>query len=237
MPEIKKVPKRFQPKGFEILYEDRDLIIGDKRPGFLSVAAKWNRETTVHAALNQYIRKGSSRSRQCVYVVHRLDQDTSGVLVFAKSITAQLFLKDNWPTTKKIYYAIVHGHPEKKSGTITSFLSEDEDYRMHASVTPGEGKLAKTAYTVVKESPKYSLLKIDLLTGRKNQIRVHLANLGHPVVGDVKYGRKAAERLALHAQSITLTHPFNKKRLTVEAPIPDYFTELIGNFSHGQTKT
>ena len=226
MPELKKVPKRFQPKGFEILYEDRDLIIGNKSPGYLSVAAKWNRETTVHAALNQYVRKGNACSRNCVYVVHRLDQDTSGVLVFAKSEAAQTFLKDNWRSAQKIYYAVVHGHPKEKSGTVTSYLQEDEEYMMHSNQA-GEGKLAKTAYTIVKEEGKYSLLKIDLLTGRKNQIRIHLAELGHPVVGDAKYGKKGAERLALHAQSITLTHPFSKKRLTVEAPLPEYFERLM----------
>src|SRR6185503_8863984 len=102
-----------------------------------------------------------------------------------------------------------------------SYLSEDEDYVVHSSEDPA-GKLAKTAYTVVKEAPKYSLLSIDLLTGRKNQIRVHMADLGHPVVGDGKYGAKGAERLALHAQSITLTHPFSRKRFTVEAPVPEY---------------
>ncbi|MFA5259846.1 MAG: pseudouridine synthase, partial [Candidatus Omnitrophota bacterium] len=127
MPEIKKIPKRHQPKGFDILYEDRDIIVGNKAPGFLTVGAAWNREKTIHAALNQYVRKGSLKSRKCVFVVHRLDQDTSGVLIFAKTEQAQAFLKDHWKSTIKTYYAVVHGRLAKKSGTISSYLSEDDD--------------------------------------------------------------------------------------------------------------
>lgn len=230
MPVIKKIPARHQPKGFEIIYEDRDLIIGNKAPGFLTVAALWNKEQTIHAALNTYIRKGNARSRKCVFVVHRLDQATSGVLIFAKTEAAQIFLKDNWNTTKKIYYAIVHGRLKQREGTISSRLIQDEDYVMHSTCDEDKGKLAHTAYTVVKETDKFSLLKIDLLTGRKNQIRVHLADLGHPVVGDDKYGKSnpGQQRLALHAQSISFMHPFSRKRLTFTAPIPEHFMKLIG---------
>ncbi len=235
MPAIKKIPHRHQPKGFEILYEDRDIIVGNKAPGSLTVAALWNKEDTIHSALNTYVRKGNARSRKCVFVVHRLDQATSGVMVFAKTGQAQISLKDNWGTTKKIYYAIVHGRLTQKSGTISSRLIEDEDYVMHATSDSAKGKLAHTAYAVLKETAKFSLLKIDLLTGRKNQIRVHLADLGHPVVGDDKYGKgdPGHKRLALHSQSISFTHPFSGKCLTFTAEVPEYFTSLIGPWPGG----
>ncbi|WP_347359431.1 RNA pseudouridine synthase, partial [Bdellovibrio sp.] len=183
-----KIPKKYQPKGFEILHEDLDIIVGNKAPGLLTVAAKWERENTVHNLLNQFVRKGNPRSNKCVYVVHRLDQATSGVLIFAKSEKAQQFIKDNWKDNVKTYYAIVHGTLKKKSGTIQSYLSEDEDYVVHSSADSSEGKLAITEYEVLKETDKFSLLKINLLTGKKNQIRVHLSEEGHPIVGDAKYG-------------------------------------------------
>lgn len=226
---MKKIPKKYHPRGFEILYEDLDLIIGNKSPGLLSVAALWERENTVHNLLNQYVRKGNSKSRKCVYVVHRLDQATSGVLIFAKSEEVQFYLKDNWKSTIKTYYAIVHGTLAKKSGTISSYLTEDEDYVIHSGQNSESGKLALTEYTVLKETEKFSLLKINLLTGRKNQIRVHLADEGHPLVGDAKYGKGSTryKDLALHSYSIELTHPFSKKRMKFTAPAPGYFRNLI----------
>ncbi|MBF0385218.1 MAG: RluA family pseudouridine synthase [Candidatus Omnitrophica bacterium] len=228
---MKKIPRKYQPKGFEIIYEDRDIIVGNKAEGFLTVAALWNKENTVHSALNQYVRKGNSKSRLCVYVVHRLDQDTTGVMIFAKTQQAQMFLKDNWKSTNKIYLGVVHGRLAQKSGTISSYLAEDEDYVVHSVSDDAKGKLSHTAYTVLEEAEKFSLLKIDLLTGRKNQIRVHFSDAGHPVVGDAKYGKSNTRypHLALHAQSISLTHPFSRQRMTFEAPVPKYFNELMGN--------
>ncbi|MBF0490979.1 MAG: RluA family pseudouridine synthase [Candidatus Omnitrophica bacterium] len=226
---MKKIPKKYQPKGFEILYEDRDIFVGNKAPGFLTVGAAWDRVNTIHYALNQYVRKGSAKSRKCVYVVHRLDQATSGILIFAKTEQVQLFLKDDWKSTIKTYYAIVHGKMARKSGTISSFLVEDEEYMMHSVEDNSGGKLSHTEYDVVKETEKFSLLKINLLTGRKNQIRVHLADEGHPVVGDDKYGRedRRFNFLALHSQSIEFTHPFKRERMKFEAKAPDYFRKLI----------
>ena len=229
MPEIKKIPKKYHPKGFEILYEDRDIIVGNKAPGFLTVGALWERVNTVYYALNQYVRKGNFKSRKCVYVVHRLDQATSGVLVFAKTPQVQSFLKDNWINTTKTYYAIVHGILTKKSDTISSYLLEDEEYVVHSTKNRQKGRLSHTEYTVLKETHWLSLLKINLLTGRKNQIRVHLADIGHPVVGDEKYGRPEArqQHLALHSRSISLIHPFSRKQLTFEAKVPDYFKKWV----------
>ncbi len=229
MTTFKKIPKKYQPRGFTILYEDRDIIVGNKAPGFLTVAAQWNKEHTVHSALNNYVRKGQARSRQCVYVVHRLDQATSGVLIFAKTQSTQILLKDDWKNTVKTYYAVVHGRLAKKSGTVSSYLEEDEEYVIHSSQDSTQGKLSQTEYTVLKETERFSLLKINLLTGRKNQIRVHMADLGHPVAGDSKYGKGFPKfaHLALHARSIAFTHPFSKKRFIFEAPVPNYFSKLV----------
>ncbi len=226
---MKKVPKKHQPRGFEILHEDVDLIVGNKAQGLLTVSAKWEKENTVHNLLNQYVRKGNARSQKCVFVVHRLDQATSGVLIFAKSENVQIYLKDNWKSTIKTYYAIVHGKMAKKSGTISSYLTQDEDYVIHSGKDSENGKLAHTEYKVLTETDKFSLLEINLLTGRKNQIRVHLSDVGHPIVGDSKYGDKNTKfhNLALHSSSIEFTHPFKRTRMTIKAPVPGYFRNLI----------
>ncbi|MEI6437402.1 MAG: RNA pseudouridine synthase [Candidatus Omnitrophota bacterium] len=225
-----KIPRKYQPKGFEIIYEDDHLIVGEKAPGLLTVGAMWEREHTVHNLLNQYVRKGNSKSQKVVYVVHRLDQATSGLLIFAKSERVQQMLKDNWKAVTKTYYTVVHGRMPHKSGEISSYLVEDEDYVMHSTMNSDEGKLAHTAYEVVRESPKFTLLKINLLTGRKNQIRVHLSDEGHPVVGDDKYGRVDTKhpRLALHSQALAFSHPLTKAPMAFETEIPEYFTSLLG---------
>ncbi len=226
---MKKIPKKYQPRGFEILHDDLDIIVGNKAPGVLTVAAKFDSVNTVHNALNQFVRKGNPRSNKCVYVVHRLDQATSGVLIFAKSEQVQHFLKDNWKSFKKTYYTIVHGKMPKKSGTIQSYLEEDESYHMHSSQDADKGKLAITEYEVLKETDKFSLLKINLLTGKKNQIRVHLAGEGCPVVGDSKYGKATTnfKDLRLHSASLEFTHPHTGKRVLIKAPVPAYFSTLV----------
>lgn len=229
MPKISKIPKRYQPKGYEILYEDKDIIIGNKKPGYLTVSALWNKDDTIHSALNQYVRKGNPESHKRVFVVHRLDQATSGILLFAKSEQVQLFLKDTWSKAQKYYYAIVHGRLKKKEGLISSYLVEDKDYVIHSSQHKNDGKLAKTEYTVEKETAHFSLLKINLLTGRKNQIRVHLADEGYPVVGDSKYGHQddKHKQLALHAHLLSFFHPMTGKPVSFEAPLPEYFHKLL----------
>lgn len=225
-----KIPKKHQPHGFHILYEDQDVIVGNKQAGILTVAALWEKTNTVQEALNYYVRKGSPHSKKEVFVVHRLDQGTSGVLMFAKSELMQVRLKNNWKETVKHYYAIVHGSLKNKSGLLESYLVEDEDYTVHSTKKADEGKLAQTEYTVVKETPHFSVVKINLLTGKKNQIRVQFAELGHPVVGDAKYGKdKAAKHknLMLHSFSISFEHPFSRKPIRVQADVPEYFYKVV----------
>ena len=229
MKKIKPVPARHKPQGLTVLYEDLDVIVIDKSSGLLTVEANYEKENTAHNILTTYIRRGSSSSTKQLFVVHRLDRETSGVLVFAKSLNAQQNLKQQWGTVKKKYVAVVHGILTEKNGTITSYLAENEDYEVSSVKDPEKGKLAITSYKVIKESTKFSLLEIDLLTGKKNQIRVHLFEKGYPIVNDDKYSnnKKTDGRLALHSQSLTFNHPYSGKRMTFEAKIPCFFESLV----------
>jgi len=219
-------------KGLVVLYEDKDLLVVDKPAGLLSVATEREKSRTAHSLLTDYIRKGCGRSQKRLFIVHRLDRDTSGTLIFAKSEEAMLRLKARWKQTVKKYLAVVHGKCEKSSDTITSYLAEDEEYNVYSTADSTQGRLSHTAYTVLRVTKGVSLLEVVLLTGRKNQIRVHLAGIGHPIVGDTKYGKEdeSQPRMALHARSISFRHPFNGKQLTFESDVPVFFTTLVGRF-------
>ncbi|MBE9502958.1 MAG: RNA pseudouridine synthase, partial [Proteobacteria bacterium] len=157
------------------------------------------------------------------------DRDTSGLIVFAKNENAKRYLQDEWQGFEKKYCAVVHGTLPEKEGVITSYLAENAVHKMYSVNDPEKGKLARTGYKVLKESNQYSLLEIDLITGRKNQIRVHFSEKGCPVVGDKKYGKKerGIKRLTLHAASLTILHPHTKEKMTFKAKIPAYFESLL----------
>lgn len=223
-------PRKYQPKGLTILHEDKDIVVIDKPSGLLTVGSERNKSRTAHYLLNDYVRRGNQKSRQRVYVVHRLDQATSGLLLFAKSEAVKTFLQENWETTEKHYLAIVHGQLSKKQGMITTYLTENKANNVYSTAGANSGKLAKTAYSVITEKKEFSLVDIHLLTGRKHQIRVHFAESGHAVVGDQKYGDelRTAKRLMLHAKSLTFSHPFSKKRVCFASAIPEDFVRIIG---------
>jgi tRNA pseudouridine32 synthase/23S rRNA pseudouridine746 synthase/23S rRNA pseudouridine1911/1915/1917 synthase len=216
-----------------LLYEDDDILVVDKPGGLLTMGSERDKSRTVHTLLNDYVRKGNPKSRHRVYIVHRLDRDTSGILLFAKSEQAKLFLQSDWDNTGKIYLAVVCGRPSPARGTISSYLAENAALNVYSTADPARGKLAQTAYTVVKEHKGLSLVQIELLTGRKHQIRVHFADKGHPLVGDRKYGKgqMAAAHLALHAHAISFTHPVSGARLHFETRIPELFSRLVGAFT------
>jgi len=226
---FKSPPKRYQPRGLSILYEDHDILVVDKMSGLLTVSNEKVRENTAYYLLNKYVRKGNQKSRNRIFIVHRLDRDTSGIIVFAKNENAKRYLQEEWQGFKKKYYAVVHGTLPKKEGVITSYLAENRVHKMYSVDDPKKGKLAKTGYKVLRESKKYSLLEIDLLTGRKNQIRVHFSEKGCPVAGDKMYGEKekGIKRLTLHAASITILHPYTKEKMTFETKVPTYFKSLV----------
>jgi RluA family pseudouridine synthase len=227
--DFQRPSKKHQPKGLTILYEDQDILVVDKIAGLLTVSTEHVRERTAYYLLTTYVRKGNQKSRNRVFIVHRLDRDTSGILVFAKNFHAKRYLQEEWEKFKKTYYAVVHGALAPKEGVITSYLAENSMHKVYTVTNPQEGKLAKTGYKVLRESSKYSLLEIDLLTGRKNQIRIHLAEKGCPVVGDKRYGAKdkGAKRLALHAAALTIVHPATRAKMTFTTPAPAYFDSLV----------
>lgn len=228
--KAKTSAKKHQPAGMVILHEDRDIIVVDKASGLLTIGTDRDKSRTAHAILNDYVRKGNPRSKNRVFIVHRLDRETSGILIFAKNEEAKLFLQQNWEQTEKSYLAVVHGRLTLREGTITSLLAENTAHHVYSTADAAKGKLAHTVYRVLRETRELSLLEIDLLTGRKHQIRVHLAEKGHPLVGDRRYGRgnDSYPRLALHARSITFQHPVNGQRLTFTTDVPEYFSRLVG---------
>jgi len=220
--------RKHQPLGLDILHEDRDIIVVNKAAGLLTIGTGRDAGRTAHAALDNYVRKGNPKSRERIFIVHRLDRDTSGALVFARTEEAKRTLQDNWPTAEKVYLALVEGHPDPPEGTISSRLVESSALRVYSTSDPAAGKFSRTSYKVLRKVGTRALLEIHLLTGRKNQIRVHLADQGWPIVGDTKYGLRirANKRLALHSHTLTFDHPYSGQRLTFTAPIPDTFHRM-----------
>ena len=225
----KKPSSKYQPKGLTILYEDQDIIVVNKTSGLLSMASAREREKTAYFLLSNYVKKGSQKSKNRIFIVHRLDKDTSGILVFAKTEKAKFFLQDEWQSFSKKYVAVVEGKMREKEGIITSYLAENSIHRVFSVRNADKGKFAKTGYKVIKESERFSLVNIHLYTGRKNQIRVHFYEQGCPVAGDKIYGEKSVgiKRLALHSAQLTIRHPHTNKEMTFETNTPSYFKQLI----------
>lgn len=217
--------KKMIRAGIPILFEDQDLVVIDKPKGLLSVATAFEKGETVHALL-----KAHYHPRK-VFVVHRLDQDTSGVMVFALNQAANDKLKDLFEVhaIERAYTAIVEGQVSTPSGTWQSYQYEDSLYMVHETQDETEGRLAITHFKRIAFSKRYTWLELHLETGRKNQIRVHCQSAGHSVVGDKKYGAQSnpLKRLCLHAHLLAFQHPFTKKNLRFESPVPEEFTRLV----------
>jgi len=220
------------PGGLALIHEDRDIIVVDKPAGLLTISTEREKSRTAYFILTDYVRKGVAKSRNRIFIVHRLDRETSGILLFAKNEEAKFRLQSQWQDTQKKYLAVVHGHCEMRAKTITTYLAENQAHGVYTTTDSRKGKLSHTAYKVLKESKYFSLLEVELLTGRKHQIRVHLAGIGHPVVGDERYGKeqKRYQRLALHARSISFKHPFSGEPLTFETKVPAFFNSLVGQW-------
>ncbi len=222
-------------RGLVILYEDRDILVVDKPPGLLTVGTDKEKSRTAYFILTNYVRKGRPRSRDRIFIVHRLDREASGILIFAKTEQAKLRLQSRWNETEKKYLAVVHGKCKIKSQTISTYLAENKAQVVYSTTDTAKGKLSHTAYKVLRQTKDFALLEVDLLTGRKNQIRVHLAGIGHPIVGDKKYGKggRSYTHLALHARSISFKHPTSGEPLTLVAKVPAYFNKLVGKIDYG----
>ena len=212
-----------------IIYEDDEIIVINKPSGLLSIASDNEKGSTAYRMLSDYVQQKDKHNR--IFVVHRLDEDTSGVLMVAKNVKIQKALQDNWNeiVLKRGYYAIVEGKMEQDQGTIKSYLKKNSQNMMYSSKKQGDGQLAITHYKVLKSNKDYSLLDVNIDTGRKNQIRVHLGEKGHFIIGDDKYGNPSnpIKRLGLHAYELSLIHPFTKKKLKFVSPIPKEFNKLF----------
>jgi 23S rRNA pseudouridine1911/1915/1917 synthase len=236
---------KYLPKGLRILHEDKDMIVIHKPGGLLSVstgtpAGRDPLQNTAYIALTDYVKKGQDKSKKRIFIVHRLDRDTSGVLVFAKTPEAKNVLQDKWEQTSKYYFAVVHGDMSPRSGTLTSYLTENSIFHVYSTKDPHGAKLSTTKYEVIKATRNHSLLDLELVTGRKHQIRVHLADAGHPVTGDRKYGIYAPKSesrykgkidnryLALHAYKLTCRHPRTDEPMIFTSPPPAFFATLTG---------
>ena len=212
----------------DIIYEDDDLIVINKPSGLLSIESDHEKTNTAYRMLQDYISKNDKKAR--VFVVHRIDKDTSGVLVVAKNENIKNKLQHNWQDLVKLrqYIAICEGRFKEKSGTIKSYLKTNVNNLMY-STNDKSGQLAITHYKVLKETDKYSLVEVNIDSGRKNQIRVHMKDLNHPVVGDEKYGMSSnpINRLGLHAYKLEFIHPVSQKKVSFVAKIPKAFTDLF----------
>ena len=211
-----------------IIYEDDEIIVINKPSGLLSIASDKEKNSTAFRMLSDYVQQKDKHNR--VFVVHRLDEDTSGVLMVAKNRETQKAFQDHWNdiVSKRGYYAIVEGQMKDKTGTVTSYLKKNAQNLMYSSKDKN-GQYSITHYRVMKESDKYSLLDVNIDTGRKNQIRVHMGDLGHHIIGDDKYGNPSnpLRRLGLHAYCLELRHPISNKKMRFTAPMPKEFDSLF----------
>jgi 23S rRNA pseudouridine1911/1915/1917 synthase len=210
---------------FTVLYEDQHIIAIDKPAGIATSST--DNSPSVHHTLIQHL-KQISGGRIRSYVVHRLDREVSGVLLFAKNKGIMNIIKDNWKDTEKFYYALVEGIPEKPFGTIESWLVEDKALKVHSTDQQEGAKYSITHYKTVRTTNNYTLLEVSLETGRKNQIRVHLSDIGCPIVGDRKYGATSEfiRRVRLHAFYLSIPHPITGEKIIIESPMPDNFLKL-----------
>ena len=215
--------------GIDILFEDEDLVVINKPAGLLTIASASEKTRTAFYKISACM-AARPQGRDRVFVVHRLDQGASGLLLFAKNEAAQHTLQKIWPQAEKRFVAVVEGTPAAAEGTITSVLCESKNHRVYsAAKNSAEGKPAETRYKVVRSCGDFSLVELTPITARKNQFRVHLADLGHPVVGDKKYGAKSdpIKRLALHASQLVLPHPTTGQALVFTARMPQKFHTLL----------
>ena len=223
-----KKQNQFKSRYVKIVYEDRWLVVVEKNIGILSMAAGHS-SLNVKSVLDDYFLKSRQKCR--AHVVHRLDRDTSGLMVYAKDIETEQILEHNWHQIvyDRRYVAVVSGEMEQNNGTIANWLKDNKAYITYSSPTDNGGKYAVTHFQVLNRTTEHSLVEYKLETGRKNQIRVHSADMGHPVCGDMKYGNgdDPLHRLCLHAYMLCFTHPVTGEPMEFSTPIPTAFRSLF----------
>lgn len=217
-------------KKLDIIYEDKEILVLNKPANNLTIATTKEQNRTLYHEAREYIKKQNPRNK--IFIVHRLDKDTSGVILFAKNEKLKKMFQDNWDflCVNREYRAIVEGKPKKQKDTIKSYLTETKTLQVYSTSDSKKGKLAITDYEILETNKSYAMLKINIKTGRKNQIRVHLSDINCPIVGDKKYNAKTnpINRLGLHANILEIKHPITKKVMKFEAKLPKVMTLMFG---------
>ncbi len=223
--------KVFYNRRLQIVYEDDDIIVVNKGYGLLSMGTDKIQDGTAYSILRDYVKWNDPRNK--IFIVHRLDRDTSGLMMFAKNEKAKETMQHNWNNMvlERKYVCVVEGKPEPPTGVIRSYLAENSRYEVYSTDNPEEGQLAVTRYSTIASGKGYSLMEVELDTGRKNQIRVHMKDIGHPIIGDRRYGASASpiHRLALHAQTLRFVHPVTRKQMIFSTPIPISFGKTVNH--------
>lgn len=220
---------RFYNRRLKIVYEDDDIIVVNKGYGLLSMGNDKVKDGTAYSILKEYVKWVDPRRK--IFIVHRLDRDTSGLMMFAKNVQAKEAMQHNWNNMvlNRTYVAVVEGNVENDEGTIRTYLAENSKYEVYVTENPEEGQLAVTRYKVLRRKNGYTLMELELDTGRKNQIRVHTKHIGHPIAGDRRYGAKSSpiHRLALHARTLRFAHPATRREMDFSTPIPASFLKMV----------
>ena len=212
----------------DIIYEDKHIIVINKQANLLTIGTEKNRDNTLYRKVSDYVKKQHKSNK--IFIVHRLDKDTSGIILFAKSEKVKSILQHEWDKTTRYYVTLVEGKVTKQ-GTIKNWLKETKTLYTYSSNTKNDGKLAITKYKPITNNNQFTLLDIEILTGRKNQIRVHMKDIGHPIVGDKKYGstKNPIRRMCLHATYLKIIHPITHKEIEFNSIYPNIFDKLINN--------
>jgi 23S rRNA pseudouridine1911/1915/1917 synthase len=228
-PKGMAAPETKLASGIRIRHEDADILVVEKPPGLLSIASASEEEKTAYAYLTDHVRLGNSRGRERVWVVHRLDRETSGLMIFAKNETAKSALQAGWDAVEKKYLAVVEGGPSSEAGAFDSHLDESNPLKVYPAYEGPDTRHAITHYRVTKKGKSTTLVELTLETGRRHQIRVQLAEAGCPIVGDKKYGAQTnpIKRIALHATSLRFIHPTTRKEIRFDSPLPGDLGRLV----------
>ncbi len=221
--------QRILPAGMRVVFEDAHLIVIEKPEDLLSIASEAEKDETAYAFLTEYVKQGKDRSRERIWIVHRLDRETSGLMIFAKTMEVKEILQQNWDTAEKQYLAVVEGSFPEDSGTLHSHLDENSPFKVYEGKPSERTREAITNFRVLKRSHGRSLIELSLVTGRRHQLRVQLAGKGHPIVGDEKYEAKTdpAKRLGLHSAKLSLPHPITGEPMSFVSPLPLELVRLM----------